>query len=194
MSQQKLFQSLRDQFLFNPIPTRLQGYDQTVPSHPQPPSARGDDSGTTSHPVQASPLDERDWESWNQSVSPPATAEQLERLQQWLKPLPTALIQLRQLLQTQQTAINHLNGVSNKLMEIYQQELTVPPTQPATPSKTKRALSWSEIAGKSIAPLLTLILTVALLHFGLQSMNQKIDHLIDRLSPLEKLLGGRDGR
>lgn len=194
MTEQQIFQSFRDQLSHNQMPTRLQGYDQTISSHPQPTSAQMGDGGKTSHPVQVSQLDERDWESWNQAAATHASAEQLERLQQWLKPLPTALIQLRQLLQTQQTAINHLNGVSNKLMEIYQQELTAPATQPTTSLKPKMTPSWSAIADRCMTPLVALIVTVALLHIGLQPLNQKLDRVINRVSQLEKLLGEHNGR
>lgn len=195
MTEQKLFQNFRDQVLATQAPTRLQGYAQTIASHPQPSTAsvQSVNSVKASHPVQVSHLDEGDWQNWHQPAPAPATAEQLERLQQWLRPLPTALIQLRQLLENQQMAINHLNSVSSKLTQLYQGELTAP-TQHSKSTTNKMNFSWSAIADRCVAPLLSLILSVALLHVGLQPLNQKVDNLLNRLSQLEKPTGGHNGR
>jgi hypothetical protein len=172
-------------------PTRLQGYAQTIPSQPKPstPSAPSNNSVKTSvpspPPAQVSQLNETDWQGWNHST--PATAEQLERLQQWLKPLPVTLIQLKQLLENQQQSISHVNMVVSNLTALYQEKLTTPlKMEWNSPIQKRKDLNWSAIAIVSSATVITIALMA-----GLILLNAKVDSLLARTSRLEQLVGGK---
>ena len=177
-------------------PARLQGYAQTIPSQPKPSTASAPTnnsvktSAPSPQPSQVSQLNEADWQGWNHST--PATAEQLERLQQWLKPLPMTLIQLKQLLENQQQSISHVNMVVSNLTALYQEKLTTPlKMEWNSPIKKRKDLNWSAIAISSGSVLLTVALTVGLIQVGLMPLNAKVDNLLTRISRLEQLAGGK---
>lgn len=136
--------------IFNEMRTKFQpprpqaAPANTIPSQPAsatpryastPPRSRtsGPASVRSSAPANP-PLPLDAWEEWSQPTL--ATADQMEQLLLWLKPMPRCLITLRQMLETQQQRID---GMSTHLMTVIQELDTqkLKSTQPKTQKPTQ---------------------------------------------------------
>ena len=122
------------------------------------------------------------WEDWRQPT--PATADQVEQLILWLKPIPRCLITLRQMLESQQQRID---AMSAHLITVVQEVDSNP--KKSTPQQNQKSIqsgNWNRIPIRAIEIGVMVLLTALVTQFspfGLNSLNQRIDHLLNQPAP-----------